>query len=207
MPSVAADYRPRTRVELRLNQQKYRQIASLTHLPLAKVIRYGDDILKRSMFQTILDMEKNINKYVPAATKQLRHSLTKQLNASTISNNWLQMKLGTYVSYMKYVANMSEKKLRHPKHIAQKSLIRKRNTSRGKKGSRIKNPGIFRYVRYYGAPRWVRLNDPQAQKNFFTLLITHMKTQLQKRIGQEIRQTFPAGQRKPWTDKFKVVKK
>lgn len=207
MPTYTADYRPKTRVQVRLNQQRYREIASLTHLPLAKVIRYGDDILEKSMQETINDVNKNIYKYVPGATSQLRDSLSKQLHHSRVSNNWLQMKFGTYVSYMKYVANMTESKLRHPKFLKQKGLIRKRNTRRGKKGSVIRNPGIYRFVRYYGGPRWVLLNDPQAQKNFFTLLITYMKTQLQKRMAQEIRQTFPAGQRKAWTDRFKVVKK
>lgn len=207
MPVYSADYTPKTRVELRLNQQKYREISTLTHIPLVKVIKYGDKILEKSLAQTIQDIDKNIYKYVPKATSQLRDSLSKQLHHSKVSNNWLQMKLGTYVKYMKYVANMSESKLRHPKTLPQKSLIRKRNTRRGKKGSIIRNPGMWRFVRYYGGARWVLLNDPQAQKNFFTLLIKHIQTQLTKNIAYEIKTTFSAGKRRPWTDKFKVVRK
>jgi len=207
MPVYSADYRPKTQVELRLNQQKYRDISSATGLPLAKVIRYGDSILNKSMQETIIDVEKNIYKYVPSATSQLRDSLAKQLHYSKVSNNWLQMKLGTYISYMKYVANMKESKLRHPKSITQRFSVYQRNSRHGKKGQMKRNPGQWRYVRYYGAPRWVRLNDPQAQKNFYTQLIMHIKTQLEKHIAYEIKGTFKPGERRVWTDKFKVIKK
>ena len=206
--SSAVTYRPRTQVEVRLNQAKYREISRLTGLPLSKVSRYGDEIMKRSMFETINDMEKNILKYTPKATGQLRDSLTHQLHNSTISNNWLQMKLGTYVSYMKYVANMRAQHLRHPKAPPIGwNPIRKRNTTRGKKGSRKRNPNQWRWVKYYGGPRWVRLDDPKAQTNFYSQLVLYMKNQLQKHIAAEIKDTFKAGQRKPWTDKFKVKKK
>ena len=203
-----ATYRPRTQVEVRLTQAKYREISRLTGLPLSKCQRYGDEILKRSMFETINDMEKNINKYVPKATGQLQDSLVKQLHGSTISNNWLQMKLGTYVRYMQYVANMRSQRLRHPKAPPIGwNPIRQRNTSRGKKGSRKRNPNQWRWVNYYGGPRWVRLDDPQAQTNFYSQLVLYMKNQLQKHIAAEIKDTFRAGQRKPWTDKFKVNRK
>ena len=107
--SQASTYYPRTRVQVRLNLQKYREISTLTGIPLAQTMRYGDQILNKSMLQTIQDIEKNIGKYVPKATGQLQDSLTKQLHHSDVSNNWLQMKLGTYVGYMKYIANMNSK--------------------------------------------------------------------------------------------------
>jgi len=204
----AVTYRPRTQVEVRLNQVKYREISKLTGLPLSKVQKYGNTILNKSMVETINDMEINIDKYVPAATNQLRHSLTHQLHGSKLSNNWLQMKLGTYVHYMKYVANMSSRHTRHPKAAPIGwNPIRQRNTSRGKKGSRKLNPNQWRWVTYYGAPRWVKLDDPKAQTNFYSQLILHMKKQLQKHISEEIKTLFKAGQRKPWTDKFKVNRK
>jgi len=207
MPVYSADYTPRTYAEIRLTQEKYREISSLTHMPLAVVMKYGDNILDKTLEQTLKDIDKNIFKYVPKATGQLRTSLSKQLHHSNISNNRLQVKLGTFVHYMKYVANMSESKLRHPKSLVQKSLIRKRNTRRGKKGSAILNPGMWRWVNYYGGARWVLLNDPQAQHNFFSQLVLHIKTQLELNLANEIRSTFPSGKRRAWTDKFKVIKK
>lgn len=200
-------YRPRTQVELRLTQSKHREISRLTGIPLAQVIKHSSGIMARSMFETIKDMQKNIYKYVPKATGQLRDSLSKQLHNSTISNNWLQMKLGTYVHYMKYVANMKSGKLRHPKHIRQKFSIYQRNSKHGKKGSAKRNPGQWRYVNYYGGKRWVRLDDPKAQTNFYSQLVLYMRTQLQKNVAAEIKDTFKAGERKPWTDRFKVKRK
>jgi uncharacterized short protein YbdD (DUF466 family) len=200
-------YKPRTQVEIRLNQQSYRDISTLTGVPLAKVMQYGDQILKQSMFQTIQDMEVNINKYVPKATGQLRDSLTKQLHNSTVENNWLQMKLGTYVRYMKYVANMKEKNLQHPKLVKLKFPIYQRNSKHGKKGQAKRNPGIWRYVYYYGAPRWVKLDDPQAQENFYSQLIMYMKKRLEKHIAEEIRDLIPANQRRPYYNTLKVVRK
>jgi len=157
---------------------------------LAKAIKTGLDSIKL---------------YAPKATGQLRESFSHQLRAnSTFSNNWLQLKLGTYVSYMKYVGRMSASRLRHPRTIKQKYPIYQRNSKHGKKGQAKRNPGQWRYVYYYGAPRWVKLEDPKAQDNFFQFIIAHIQKRLAKAVKEGIQARFPAGKRKPWTDRFKV---
>lgn len=210
----AQTYRPRTQVEIRLNQQTFRDISIATGVPLAQVIRHGGSILSQSMSKTIQDVEKNIAKYVPKATGQLRNSLTHQLHNSTLSNNWLQMKLGTYVKYMKYVANMNEKLTQHPKGIAPgtyknyaKYPIYQRNSKHGKKGQAKRHPGQWRYVNYYGSARWVKLDDPKAQTNFYSQLIMYIKKRLEHYIAAEIKTTLPANERKPYYNKFKVHRK
>jgi len=201
-------YRPKTQVEVRLNQQSYRDISTLTGVPLAKVMKYGDQILKRSMFETILDVESNIGKYVPKATGQLRDSLTHQLHNSSMNNNILKMNLGTYIRYMKYVANMSAQRLRHPRAPPTGwNPIYQRNSKHGKKGTRKRNPNQWRYVNYYGGARWVLLDDPQAQTNFYSQLVLYMKTRLEKYIAEEIRDIIPSNQRRPYYNKFKVIRK
>lgn len=211
LPS-AATYKPKTRAQVRLNQQIYRDISQLTHMPLATVIRHGDKILNQSMAAAIKTGLESIKLYAPKATGQIRESLSHQLRAnSTLSNNWLQLKLGTYVSYMKYVARMKDVTLQHPRGIKPGTYANytkyptyQRNTKLGKKGQAKRHPGQWRYVYYYGAPRWVKLEDPQAQTNFFQLIVAHIQKALAKSVRDEIQATFKAGERKAWTDRFQV---
>lgn len=213
MPTVSANtYKPKTRAQVRLNQQTYRDISQLTATPLATVIKHGDKILNQSMAAAIKTGLTSISKYAPKATGQIRDSLSHQLRAnSTLSNNWLQLKLGTYVSYMKYVARMKDTTLQHPRGSLgtsyqnyQKYPRYQRNTKLGKKGQLKRHPGQWRYVYYYGAPRWVKLEDPDAQTNFFQLIVTHIQKALAQAVRDEIQATFKAGERKVWTDRFKV---
>ena len=198
-------YEPRTRVAVRLNLDIHREISTLTGIPLLQVQKHGDKILKQSMADTIAYIEGNINKYVPKATGQLRNSFVHQLHHSTVGRLGLKMNLGTFVHYMGYVAKMSERTLRHPRGSSY--IPYKRNTTvRGqlhKKGSPRRNPGAWRWVKYYGGPRWVQLEDRKAQKNFFSQLVTHIKKRLEIEIGKNINATFPTGERRAWTDKFK----
>lgn len=208
----ATTYRPKTRAQVRLNQQIYRDISQLTATPLSTVIRHGDKILNQSMDQAINKGLKSIDLYAPKATGQIRNSLSHQLRAnSTLSNNWLQLKLGTYVSYMKYLSKMKDSTLQHPRGALGKAYQNyqrypryQRNSKHGKKGQLKRHPGEWRYVYYYGAPRWVKLEDPKAQTNFFQLIITHIQKALAKAVRDEIHATFKAGERKVWTDRFKV---
>ena len=207
-------YRPKTQVAVKLNQQIIRDIATDTGVPLAKVMKYSDRILSLSMFQTIQDMETNINKYVPKATGQLRDKLIHSLHNSTLQNNVLNMRLGTTIHYLKYVANMKEEKLRHPRSPLkgtyknyEKYPIYQRNSKHGKKGQAKRNPGQWRYVHYYGGARWVKLNDPKAQENFYSLLVKHMRDKLEKYIAEEIRDIIPSNQRRPYYNEFKVIRK
>lgn len=201
MPISNVDYRPMTRVMVQADRKTYMEISRRTGIPMGKVIQYGDKILKNSMQKTVAQLDTEIDKYMPKATGQIRHSLKHQLHHSGLTNSSLQMKFGTFVKYMKYIANMSETQLRHPKK-GTKNLRYKRNAKFGKKGQFRKNPGAWRYVKYFGPARWVKLDDPKAQKNFWSQTLARMKTYLQKEIAKEITATLPSAERKPFTDKL-----
>ena len=212
MPQVNPNtYKPRTVAQVRLNLGIYKEIATKTGINIAQVMRYGDQFLKNSVADTVAYTERQINDYAPKATGQLRNSLIHQLHLSGVSNNILTMNLGTYVNYMKYVANMKEVNLRHPKDYGGTFIFRYR------KGKRVRIPvahnakiagatdGARRYVKYYGAPRWVTLDDPKAQRHFYQLIVANMRTKLERSIANEIKGTFPAGQVDPWTKAFRVI--
>lgn len=204
MPQRSAKtYWPKTKVEIRLRFDQFRDISTATGIPLGTVQRYAGEILDKSMADTIKTIEPKIYKYAPKATGQLRNSLAKFLRQSQVSHGRiLQMKFGTYIKYMKHVANMNSRMTRHPKGIkagTYKNYTKfpryQRNSKHGKKGQLKRNPGKWRFVRYYGGPRWVSLNDPEAQTNFYRILIIHIKDELLKNITSEIRSVVPKGQR------------
>lgn len=189
-------YKPRTRVEIYLRTQQIKDIAKATKLPLGTVYKYIDEILDVSVADVVADMIPMIHDYAPKATGQLRNSLEKTLKSSFAgsyrgSGRIAQMKFGTLVPYIKYVANMNSTTLRHPKGKG-KVIRRKRTTRFGRRGQFRKDPTRWRYVRYYGAPRWVRLEDRKAQTHFFNILITHIKKKLLKAISGQINTIVPA---------------
>jgi len=190
----ASTFRPKTRVAVRLKRQQLLDISKKTNIPYLEVLKYSDKILNKSMAQTIQDIIPKIHRYAPKATGQLRNSLEHFLKQSRVNHGKvLLMKFGTYIGYMKYVAGMSASHLKHPKAIKMKYPIYQRNSKHGKKGQAKRNPGLWRYVKYYGGPRWVRLDDPIAQKNFYSLLIRHIRDSLLKHIVSNIQSTIPKG--------------
>lgn len=198
-----ATYRAKTRVQVILDQRKYNLIAQLTGLPLGKVVKYTDQIMNAALDETITYIDPLIYRYAPKATGQIRDKLSHSLHTSVIRNGRLMLRFGTSVHYIPYVANMTEKSLRHPKkNVKLKYPVYQRNSKYGKKGDRKRNPGQWRHVNYYGGPRWVQLEDRKAQENWFFILIEKMKTKLQKAISSEIATIVPSNIRRPFYDKL-----
>ena len=192
----ASTFRPKTRVAVQLKRQQLLDISKKTNIPYLEVLKYSDKILNKSMAQTIQDIIPKIHRYAPKATGQLRNSLEHFLKQSRVNHGKvLLMKFGTYIGYMKYVAGMSASHLKHPKKKKPKNWnpIYQRNSKHGKKGQAKRNPYEWRYVKYYGGPRWIQLEDRYAQKNFYSLLIRHIRDSLLSHIVANISSTIPAG--------------
>jgi len=166
------DYHPKVRsvVDVSTKPQKERLQQNyqwwdkrITYSAIFNAIR---DILSQT-FRRMVDRGHDwIDLYVPKATGQLRESLKKQLHSPINlqeGGTKLLLRIGSYVHYLKYVALMSEKNLQH-------------------------EPPQRRWVNYYGPPRWVVLDDPNAQRFFFMKLIMFMRRVIREELARSIMQ-------------------
>lgn len=215
-----ATFQPKTRAEIKLKTQQIREIATATGIPLNVVYRYIDQIIHISVQKAIQETLPKIHEWVPKATGQLRESLDRVLRTHSSAGSYYgsgrmaQLTLGTLVPYIKYVAHMPSSSLRHPKSYGTTMIFRyikgKRRAIPVKQNAKIlgATDGARRYVHYYGAPRWVKLDDPKATKNFFYFLVMYMRKKLQKFTMSEISRVVPAQyDRREFTRRMQVKDK
>ena len=109
-------------------------------------------VLLHNMFLYVLDellfeLRIWITTKVPKATGQLRDSLLRNLESSTVKKGLMKLVLGTNIDYAPKVAEMSTRQVRHS----------------GEKG----------YAYYYGEHGKITLDDPQAIGNFWEELMKY----------------------------------
>ena len=139
-----------------------------------------DEILKGAMQSAINDLKnKWIINYVPKRTGQLRDSLITNLDSSKVDSKAAKMRMGTTLSYVKYVIKMNQKNVRH----------------RNKMGTAY-------YNRVYGK---IILNDPKAIGKFWGFMLMYARERFRHYIKFEIKTRVPKGQRRPYTTKLRVI--
>lgn len=126
-------------------------------------------IIMETFTNTVRRGEAWIDLYVPKATGQLRESLKRFLRAPTnLPNAATKMLLRVFsnVRYLKYVANMD------PINYTLKH-----------------SPPQRRKVYYYGRPREVILDDPQAKHFFYTYLVIYLRRIVREELARAIMRT------------------
>lgn len=160
---------PRAQVGLRTANEREQFLEALGVAGSLKFREKALSSLQEVMLRTLKDlrteMKPIIDKIVPRATGQLRNSLywflKHDLNIKA-GGYALDVVVGSYVPYLRYVAAMNTMSLRH-------------------------RPPQRRWVKYYGAPRYVILNDPMAEGGFFETLILEARAHLASALARNIR--------------------
>jgi len=137
----------RTKIGLPVIKIKY--IAKNTEVDYEDIV-----ILLHNMFLYVLDellfeLRIWINTKVPKRTGQLRESLLKNLESSSVKKGLMRLVLGTDVGYAPDVAKYSTRQVRHSGEVG--------------------------YAYYWGEDGRMILNDPEAIGNFWEELIKYAK--------------------------------
>jgi len=137
------------RVKTGLPVIKIKYIAKNTEVDYEDIV-----ILLHNMFLYVLDellfeLRIWINTKVPKRTGQLRESLLKNLESSSVKKGLMRLVLGTDVGYAPDVAKYSTRQVRHSGEVG--------------------------YAYYWGEDGRMILNDPEAIGNFWEELIKYAK--------------------------------
>jgi len=112
-----------------------------------------DNILDQTLDLTIMDLEIWIESKVAYRTGKLQKDLKLELNSSFVRNSLLKLKLGTHISYAKFVNEMTMATVRHVNEVG--------------------------YAYYGGKSGKLILNDPRAIGQFYTKMVIYAKERLE----------------------------
>lgn len=205
----------RDRVGLVLEDRHIMGIRRDTYLSYVKIREICEWIFFKSLQEVIPKFKDQVLKYTPKATSQLRDSILESLDMR-FSSQECKLRFGSTIDYIKYVAYMKEKTVRHfggPKYLPQKktvTFIIKKGPKAGQTvtyQARQLNTRAWRWVNYYGYHGYIQLYDPIAQGGFFGKLILLARNLLWTAI---LRWTSILAHRsktsaKPFIDQFNLV--
>lgn len=144
----------KTHYEVGINKGDITFIAgNQTKLNYQQVNQLVGNILDQTLDLTIMDLELWIDSKVAKRTGKLRKDLKLELNSSFVRNTLLKLKLGTHISYAKFVNEMTMATVRH-----------------------VSEKGYAYYGGHHGP---IILNDPRAIGFFFAKMLEYAKERLE----------------------------
>ena len=155
---------PSTKIKIGLPVVEIKFVAKSNEMSYAEVLYTIHEMLLYVLDELILELEIWINKKVPKATGQLRDSLIKNLQSSSVKKGLMRVILGTNLDYAEDVAEMSTMKVRH---FGEKS-----------------------YAYYYGESGPIILDDPEAIGNFWEELLKYAQERCMNILQRAIDEYF-----------------
>jgi len=128
-------------------------VGKKTKLNKSQVELLVQNVLEKTLNDTVMELEEWIESKVAKRTGKLRKDLKLELSSSFIKNMVLKLKLGTHITYAEFVNAMTTSTVRHVDEVG--------------------------YAYYGGKSGKLILNDPRAIGSFFTKMVQYAKERLE----------------------------